>query len=94
MRTTRRKRTKPVRGLPFVLGFDPRRHLFTDDERRRGGFARWAAEMRQWYAASSGDYPRCPRCGGPAIAELFNFRCTKCGFTWCEGCGRRKDGEQ
>lgn len=92
MSQTSRKRPRRRIGLPFAKGFDPRRHLLTSAERARGGYGRWAAEMRQWYASSSGDYPSCPRCGGPALPELFNFRCTKCGYTWCEGCGRGKDG--
>jgi hypothetical protein len=34
----------------FVVGHDPRRHIFTEDERRRGGHTTWNRYMRRWHA--------------------------------------------
>ncbi|PYS94377.1 MAG: hypothetical protein DMF64_01045 [Acidobacteria bacterium] len=35
--------TRPVRGRPFVKGYDPRRHQFTPEECREGFYAACAA---------------------------------------------------
>lgn len=94
MRLTRRKRNRKVIGIPFQRGYDPRRHTLTPEERRRGGYATLAKYMQMWRTVDPP--PDCPRCGGPSTAELFNLRCLRCGFTWCEwsSCGRQKGSEK
>ena len=92
MTITRRKRKHHFRGLPFQPGFDARRHILTQEERRRGGYTTLMRYYLAWMH-SAAEVPPCPRCGGPTIADLYYWRCTRCGFTWCNGCrGKGKRG--
>lgn len=66
---TRSKRGRRRRGKPFCKGFDPRRHLLTQAERRKGGlscakkftchgkwFANWWDRCRDKVKNSEGEY--------------------------------------
>lgn len=74
-----------ARGLAFSRGHDPRRHTLTREEQSRGGRVSWARYMRQWYTELC--CRPCPQCGGDAIPDGQRWRCTRCGYTWCDGCG-------
>jgi hypothetical protein len=57
MSRTNRRRRDCVAGKPFAKGYDPRRHILTQEERRRGVYATWNMFMATWRAEQGLPFP-------------------------------------
>jgi hypothetical protein len=45
------------------------------------------AADREEAKAAAGRRPACPVCRGPLVETRGAFRCARCHYTFCEGCG-------